>query len=412
LAASTHAEVPAKFIDPQDDVRRLIDLIDRRLALMPEVAAWKWRASQPVADIDRERLVLQKTVEQAREFGLDEESARNFFAVQIRLAREVQDHKFNEWHESNAADLPRSRDLNAEIRPALDDLGNQILVAAYLASPFLHRAEYRELISSQLTHLRQHNGLSELGAAELQAALTTLSRGAAISLDTIKRVGILRVGMTGDYAPFSADDKGVLTGFDVHLASNLAQQLGVTVQFVHTSWASLLTDLKHGDFDLAMSGISITAERADQADFSTAYHLDGKTPISRCDDAPRFESLEKIDQPQVRVIVNPGGTNERFVRERLKRARIVVHADNRSVFDELVAGRADVMITDGIEVKLQVMRHPNLCGTMNAPMTQSPKAIMLPLHSQLTPIINSWLESQRANGALAKQLQSALQNSR
>src|SRR5690606_40866418 len=57
--------------------------------------------------------------------------------------------------------------------------------------------------------------------------------------------------------------------------------------------------------------------------------------------------------PDVRVVVNPGGTNEKFARERLKRATIVQHPDNNTIFDEIIAGRADLMITDAAETRWQ-----------------------------------------------------------
>jgi cyclohexadienyl dehydratase len=169
-----------------------------------------------------------------------------------------------------------------------------------------------------------------------------------------------------------------------------------------------MDDFQRHRFDLAMSGISVTPERAARADFSTAYHVDGKTPIARCEDARKFATLEQIDRPEVRVIVNPGGTNERFVRERIKRAAIVVHADNRTIFDELLAGRADVMLTDGIEVELQMHRHPKLCGTMRVPLTQAAKGIMLPRETGIAAEVDAWLAPQVSKGEMRDRLQSAV----
>jgi cyclohexadienyl dehydratase len=63
------------------------------------------------------------------------------------------------------------------------------------------------------------------------------------------------------------------------------------------------------------------------------------------------------------VIANPGGTNERFDRARLHEAEIVVYPDNLTIFDELAAGRADLMITDASETRFQAKLHPGvLCA--------------------------------------------------
>jgi ABC-type amino acid transport substrate-binding protein len=263
-------------------------------------------------------------------------------------------------------------------------------------------------LQTSLSPLRRHAGITDELLAELTQALGALRITAAATLESLKRVGVLRVGTTGDYAPFSDDRGGELQGLDVELAHGLAKSWNVTVIFVRTSWSTLMNDLSRRRFDLAASGISITSERRRFADFSTPYYFDGKTPIARRENAARFSSLAEIDQPSVRVIVNPGGTNERFVREHVKRAMIVIHPDNRTIFEEIVARRADVMITDGIEVRLQERVHPELLGTMSTPFTRTGKAFLLPAHSELTAMIDAWLTAQLENGQFAEQLARAM----
>jgi hypothetical protein len=67
--------------------------------------------------------------------------------------------------------------------------------------------------------------------------------------------------------------------------------LHVRVRFVRTSWPSLLADHGRDAFDLAASGISVTPERAQVARFSVPYHGGGKTPIARCTERQRFDTL-------------------------------------------------------------------------------------------------------------------------
>lgn len=396
----------AQFVTDTQLIDRVLDLVDRRLALMAEVAAIKFQQQKPIADPEREREVLTRSVADAEAMNLEGEAARAFFSVQIRMARAVQEQLFARWH-SSATPPPAARDLVKEIRPELDALGRELLPAVYLASIRLADTPAEEL-RPRLERLRRHPGISDEMLTELAHALHALRITAAPTWATVRRVGLLRVGTTGDYAPFSDDRGGELRGLDIGLAEALAQAWGVQVVFVRTSWPTLMEDLAKRRFDLALSGISITPERSRQADFSAAYYFDGKTPIARREDAARFSTLAQIDQPGVRVIVNPGGTNERFVREHIQRATLLVHPNNRTIFAEIVAGRADVMITDGIEVRLQTSRHPGLVGTRTEPFTRAGKAILLAAGSDLTPRVDAWLAPLLSGGQIAEELEQAL----
>jgi cyclohexadienyl dehydratase len=183
----------------------------------------------------------------------------------------------------------------------------------------------------------------------------------ARTLAAIKADGILKVGLTGDYAPYSLrGPDGEITGADVTMAQALAKELGVVLQIVPTTWKSMTGDFKADRFDIAMGGVSITAERAAIGDFSLPVMSDGKRPIVRCADKDRYISVAAINQPHVRVVVNPGGTNEAFAKAHFPDATLEQHPDNRTIFDDIAAGHADVMVTDGAEVDYQAHRHPGV----------------------------------------------------
>src|SRR5665213_4601460 len=76
----------------------------------------------------------------------------------------------------------------------------------------------------------------------------------ASRLDDILKRGTLRVGMTGDYLPFTSLDKttGKFRGFDVDMAEALGKALGVKVEYVQTSWPQMTHDFEADDFDVAM----------------------------------------------------------------------------------------------------------------------------------------------------------------
>lgn len=213
----------------------------------------------------------------------------------------------------------------------------------------------------------------------------------------------LRVCTTGDYQPFTfRDAAGDFSGMDIDLADDLARKLGVVATFVPTSWTNLLTDLER-QCDVAMGGISVTPDRADRALFSEPYLRDGKAAIARCSDVSRYRSLADIDHAGVRVIVNPGGTNERFDREHLHQATVIEYPNNNTIFDQLIAGDADVMITDGSEIAWQTMQHRQLCGiSTDRPFTDIQKAYLTPkAGTALRDRINVWLNDIQRSGEYA-----------
>jgi cyclohexadienyl dehydratase len=213
-------------------------------------------------------------------------------------------------------------------------------------------------------------------------------------LDAIIGAGVLRVGLTEDYRPFSftvASDK--VEGIDVDMAMSLAQSLGVKVDIVKTTWSTLKSDLEANGFDIAMDGVTITLDRQKVGLFPNPVFSSGKTPITHCGDEPKYATIAAIDQPGVHVIVNPGGTNERFDRAHLQKATIIQWRDNATIFDALVEGKADLMITDAVETRVQAKLHPGvLCPVHpNAPFDHSELAYWMLRDPIFAAYVNQWL---------------------
>ena len=238
----------------------------------------------------------------------------------------------------------------------------------------------------------------------------TVNAAAARPLAAIRAEGSLHVGITGDYAPFSLrKSDGTLTGADVTMARSLARALKLRLVLEPTSWKTLAADHDADRFDIAMGGVSITPDRAATGDFSHPVMRDGKRPIVRCADKDRYVSLAAIDRADVRVAVNPGGTNERFARANLSHAALTLHADNRTIFDEIAASRADVMVTDGIEVDHQSSLHHELCPAhVAAPFTRLEKAYWMQPDADLLALVNAWEDGEIAGGGWKQKLDKAL----
>ena len=243
----------------------------------------------------------------------------------------------------------------------------------------------------------------------LALTLAATAAQAGETLDAIRSRGTLRVGSTGDYKPFTfRNPDGSFYGADIEMAQRLAARLGVKLDIVQTVWATIMDDFKAQKFDIAMGGITIIPARAAFGSFSAVTFVDGKRPVARCEDQDRFTSIAAIDQPGVRVIVNPGAANEMFAKANLHRAPITVHTDNATIFDEIIARRADVMITDGIEADHQAFIHKELCATsVPAPFTRLEKAYWMPKDPELLAAVDAWLAEEKASGAWDRTLAAA-----
>ena len=373
----------------------LYRLINQRLSLMEQVAAYKWINEQPIAVPEREAFVISKAVDDGLQYGITTDSSGAFFWAQIEAAKDIQQCWFDRWTAGQAPET--AEDLVAIVRPKLILLGSEI--TSRLAEKTNDRKLFNRLFSQDLPI----DCLSESAHQSVFNALKSVTTYPDRHTQVMDS-GRLRVGTTGDYAPFSYSRDGLsFTGVDIDLALNLAESLDVELVFIKTSWPTLMDDLAAGLFDIAMSGVSIIPARQQHAYFSAPYHVGGKSPITSCSRVHEFSSLEAIDQPGVRAIVNPGGTNERFIDAKLRRAKKILHQDNRTIFDEIIKGNADLMITDSIEVRLQANLHPELCGSMpGETLTYQEKGYMMPKDPALRLEVNQWLEEVRSQNILER----------
>ena len=155
-------------------------------------------------------------------------------------------------------------------------------------------------------------------------------------------------------------------------------------------------------FDLAIGGITITDARREIMDMSEGYLGNGKTILCRTEDATRFLSLEDIDKPEVRVMVNPGGLNEKFANENLTHATIIVHPKNEEIPSLVAEGQADIMITEITEAPYYVQTDSRLAAPLlNSPFTHGEIGVLMQKGQEdLLQMVNNLIEKKKADGSL------------
>ena len=237
--------------------------------------------------------------------------------------------------------------------------------------------------------------------------LVLLTAGCGTTSDPLQAVrqrGVLLVGSTGDYKPMSFLDPatGKYWGFDAALAEELARELGVKLEYVPTTWPTLMHDTLGRKFDLAVCGITITDARKKQALMSDGYLENGKTILCRAEDAGKYTSLAAVNRPEVRVMENPGGLNEKFARRHLPRAVLIIHPVNEEIPGLIASGRADVMITEIMEAAYYCAQDKRLAAPLlDRPFTHGQLGVLFPPGSEaLRDHVNDFLNRKRQSGRL------------
>ena len=189
-------------------------------------------------------------------------------------------------------------------------------------------------------------------------------------LDKIMESKVLRVGTPGDYRPFAIKTEAGYSGHDIDVIELVAKEMGVKIEYVPTSWPNLMKDIQANRFDVAVGGITRNVTRIRQIEMLPGYAPFGKVALVRSADKARFSKPDDLNQASVRVIKNPGGTNEAYVLEKLKAAQVSTHDKNAEIPALIAEGKGDAMITETYEALYYSKADPRLhAAYLDAPLT-------------------------------------------
>ena len=226
------------------------------------------------------------------------------------------------------------------------------------------------------------------------------------TIEQIEQRGKILVGTTGDYRPLSfyESETGEYWGFGIEMANKIADKIGVDIEFVKTSWPTLTADVLAEPqlFNLAIGGITITDARRETMLMSDGYLANGKTILCRASEVDRYQSLAEIDKPEVRVMVNPGGLNEKFANENLTHATIIVHQKNEEIPSLVAEGEADVMITEITEAPYYVQTDSRLAAPLlNEPFNHGEIGVLMRKGQEdLLQLVNDLIRQMKSDGSL------------
>ncbi len=238
------------------------------------------------------------------------------------------------------------------------------------------------------------------GAPATRVAAALAAAGLAVaSAAAAAAPAKLRVGTSGDYAPFSVGQGARARGFDLEVARAFAAERGLDLEVVTFRWPRLESDLASGRFDVAMSGVTVRPERSLAGRFSVAVAESGAVALVR--DPALHASLDALDDPELRIGVNAGGHLERVARARFPRATLVAIASNSAVAKALSQGLVDAVVSDTLEAPGWLAAAPG--SEALGPFTRDRKAYLVRAErADLAAGIDAWLLAREADGTLAR----------
>ena len=260
--------------------------------------------------------------------------------------------------------------------------------------------------------MKAHGRLAKITAVALATAAVLFSVTACggskssgdaasdTSLEDVKKAGALKIGLEGDWQPFSYhDDSDTLVGYDVEVATEVAKRIGVEADITEGPWDGLLTGLSTGVYDVVVNGVDVTDERKKSFDFSDPYaydHIDLVVPASGSD-------IKTFDDLKGRKSANSTGSTYAEIGEQY--GATVSNVPTLAETMELVLnGTVDATINADTSVKdyLNTTGETGLTVVAQLPDVTEYAIPVKKGNTSLRDAINEALKGMRDDGILAK----------
>jgi polar amino acid transport system substrate-binding protein len=171
--------------------------------------------------------------------------------------------------------------------------------------------------------------------------------------------GTLRVGMS-TFVPWAMNDKnGKLVGFEIDVATKLAEDMGIKVEFVPTKWDGIIPALIAGKFDIIIGGMGILPGRNLKVNFSIPYDYTGMSIVAHKDLATGFKSLEDFNRSDVTLVARLGATPVAAAKKYMPKAQLRQFDDESQAIQELLNGRAHAMVASAPLPAFQALKYPD-----------------------------------------------------
>lgn len=182
-------------------------------------------------------------------------------------------------------------------------------------------------------------------------------------LETIQEKGKLVVGMSADYAPYEfhyidENGKDVIGGFDVDIANEIADAIGVELVIQEMDFDALVSALPAGKIDVVISGMNPTEERSKVVDFSDIYYNSQHGILVRAEDADKYKTFADLEGAKVGAQL--GSTQEQIAKAEIPNADLQLLANVNNLILELKSGKVDAIVMEKPVAEMAVKNNTDL----------------------------------------------------
>lgn len=178
-------------------------------------------------------------------------------------------------------------------------------------------------------------------------------------LPTIRKRGKIRVGITTFYPWAMPDQNGAWIGYNIDIATRLAEEIGVQLVFVPTSYETLNPALNNDQFDLMIAGTSTTTWRNLEVNISIPYIRHSVSIVASRNLEGVIETTDDLNKPDI-VVLRSGFEGANTAKRLYPRAQDTLIKDDRECFQEVLHGTAHAFHCIDPKASLIMLQHPDL----------------------------------------------------
>ena len=221
------------------------------------------------------------------------------------------------------------------------------------------------------------------------------------TIEQIIRRGTMRVGMS-TFVPWAMKDKtGKWIGFEIDVASRLAKDMGVRIEFIPTKWAGIIPSLLTGKFDVLIGGMTIRPDRNLKVNFTIPYDYSGQTICAHKTLAGGFKTVEDFNRPDVTISARLGSSSVPAIKRHMPKAKLRLFDDEAQAYQELLNGNVHAVVGSLPMPAYQAIKYPDKLFAITEPFTRELIGIAVRKGDFDTiNYLNNWIATVGAEGWL------------